>query len=73
MILTTHPKVPPSKEICKYLHTEFGLSTQAIELAIKHSVQENAPLSIILWSFGLISLNDYQKFLKWLEESKLKD
>ena len=73
MVLTSHPKPKPSSEICKYLQSEFQLSSQAIELAIKQSSNENAPLSIILWSYGLISLGDYQKFLDWLDENKSKD
>ena len=58
-----------SKETSKYLKNQLGLSNQAIELAIKKSSEEKAPLSIILWSYGLISLSDYQKFLDWFEES----
>mgnify|MGYP001302290020 CR=1 FL=1 len=73
MILTTHPKTPPSLEICKYLQKEFKLSKQAIDLATKKSLIENAPLSIILWSYGLINLEDYQRFLDWLEARKYRN
>ncbi len=71
MVLTSHPQSEPSYETCKYLKNEFGLTNQAIDLAVKQSLHENAPLSIILWSYGLLSLNDYQKFLDWLEENTL--
>ena len=71
MIITSHPQSHPSHKTCTYLKQEFGLSNQAIDLAIKQSLQENAPLSIILWSYGLISLSDYQKFLDWLEQANL--
>ena len=71
MVLTSHPQQNPSYETCRYLQKEFGLTNDAINLAIKKSLTENAPLSIILWSYGLVSLNDYKKFLDWLEKNKI--
>ncbi len=59
-----------SNDTIKFLKNEFGLSNQAIELAFKKSFEEKAPLAIILWSYGLISLSDYQTFLDWLDQNK---
>ena len=70
MVLTSHKQSPPSREFSSYIKKEFNLNENALQLGIKQSIQENAPLSIILLSYGLISLNDYQKLLDWLEQNK---
>ena len=67
MVLTSHNIPYPSKDICDYLKKNLALSDNALELGIKQSIQENAPLSIVLLTYGLITLSDYQKFLDWLD------
>tara|TARA_B100000131_G_C17962281_1_gene550934 strand:- start:531 stop:740 length:210 start_codon:yes stop_codon:yes gene_type:complete len=67
LVLTSHSQPYPSAEICEYLKKTFALSDNALELGIKQSIQENAPLSIVLLTYGLITLSDYQEFLHWLD------
>ena len=63
MILTSHIEPRPSKDLYTYLKSEFLLSDSAIKLAIKQSQNESAPIHIILWNFGLISIPQYHKLL----------
>ncbi len=43
----------------------MDLSENEINLGIRQSELEQAPLPIILWSFGIISLEQYQQILDW--------
>ena len=65
MINTSHPKPIPSKELLAYLKQKIGLSTSSLKLGIRQSELEQAPLPIVLWSFGLINLEQYQQILDW--------
>ena len=52
-----------------FLHEKIGLSEKAIKLGIKQSKNENAPLAIVLWSFGLINLRQYEDIIEWQNQS----
>ena len=65
MIFTTHKIELPSNELYSFLSKELMLSDSAINLGIKQSQTECAPISIVLWHLGLISLDQYQKLLIW--------
>ncbi|WP_041391112.1 DUF2949 domain-containing protein [Prochlorococcus marinus] len=69
MIITSQPSKPPSRKLLIYLKSHYGISDSAIELGLKKSKEENAPLPIILWSYGIISVTDYQNLLDWLDQS----
>ena len=49
----------PSEKLLFFLKKDLLLNDQAVDLAIKHSNLESAPLPIVLWSFGLLDLNQY--------------
>ena len=48
-----------------YLRHQLGLSESALDLGIRQSQLEQAPLAVVLWRFGLISLNQYTQLLDW--------
>ncbi|KGG11704.1 MULTISPECIES: DUF2949 domain-containing protein [Prochlorococcus] len=52
-----------------FLKHEFELSDNAIDLGIKQSQLESAPLPVILLSFGLITLEQFQTLLDWIEKN----
>ena len=60
----------PSKNLLIFLKEEFSLNDQAISLAIKHSNLESAPFPIVLWSFGLITVQQYQVLLDWVIDNE---
>ena len=70
MVFSSDPQPPPKAELINYLSNKLGLTHSAIELGIRQSKLEQAPLPIILWSFGLISLKQYQDLLDW-EDAQL--
>jgi len=65
-LLTSHSQNKPSTELRLYLKNQIGLTDSAIKLGVRKSEQENAPLPIILLTYGLISMSDFQKLLDWL-------
>ena len=50
----------------KFLLKDIGLSKSAINLGIRLSKNNNASLPIILWSYGLISLDELDRFYDYL-------
>ena len=65
MIVTSHSQVKPSQKLLKFLGQKIGLTDNAINLGIRQSEIEQSPLPIILWSFGLITLEQFQMTLDW--------
>ena len=50
-----------SKEIINYLFNEVGLRESSIELGIKLSIKNNTPLPILLWSYGMLTIDELDK------------
>tara|TARA_Y100001968_G_C19258775_1_gene668167 strand:+ start:773 stop:982 length:210 start_codon:yes stop_codon:yes gene_type:complete len=65
LIHTSHPQTLPSKIFCDFLINDIGITKDALDLGVRHSLSENAPLPVILWQFGLISIDQYQLILNW--------
>tara|TARA_Y100001968_G_C19368129_1_gene723667 strand:- start:1048 stop:1251 length:204 start_codon:yes stop_codon:yes gene_type:complete len=55
-------------ELCKYIINKLGISKSALELGLKRSYLNNAPLPIVMWSYGLITTNQLKMILLWLKE-----
>ena len=47
------------------LQRRLGLSPSAIELGLRQAELEQAPLPIVLWSFGLLSLTQLEQVFDW--------
>ena len=54
------------KEIVFYLFNEVGLDESSIELGIKLSLKNNTPLPILLWSYGMLSIEELDKLYSFL-------
>tara|TARA_Y100001968_G_C19437308_1_gene760463 strand:+ start:2030 stop:2236 length:207 start_codon:yes stop_codon:yes gene_type:complete len=65
LINTSHQPQLPSSVFCDFLINKIGLSREAVDLGIRHSLEENAPLAIILWQYGLVNSEQYQLILDW--------
>ncbi|GAP98490.1 DUF2949 domain-containing protein [Leptolyngbya sp. NIES-2104] len=55
--------------LIQFLREELALPTSAIDLAVKHSQPELAPLPMVLWQYGLITLNQLDQIFDWLEKA----
>jgi hypothetical protein len=65
MVNSTSPQPVPSSALVRYLRRELGLSENALALGVKQAQLEQAPLPVILWRFGLISLEQLDQVLGW--------
>ena len=55
-----------SKEMIFYLFNEVGLEESSIELGIKLSIKNNTPLPILLWSYGILTIEELDKLYSFL-------
>ena len=71
MVITSSPQPPPPEPLLRYLRQDLGLSDNALELGLKQSQLEQAPLPAVLWRFGLISVEQLDQLWTWqaLQES----
>jgi len=54
------------KEMIIYLLNELGLKESSIELGIKLSIKNNTPLPILLWSYGMLTIEELDKLYSFL-------
>ena len=54
------------KDIIIYLFNEVGLDEASIELGIKLSSRNNTPLPILLWSYGMLTIEELDKLYSFL-------
>ncbi len=55
-----------SREIINYLFNVLGLDESTIELGIKLSIKNNTPLPILLWSYGMLTIEELDKLYSFL-------
>ena len=55
-----------SREMIIYLLNVLGLDESTIELGIKLSIKNNTPLPILLWSYGMLTLEELDKLYSFL-------
>ena len=67
MVISTTPQPVPSAALLRYLRQHLALSENALALGIRQSQLEQAPLPVVLWRFGLISLEQFDTVLGWQE------
>jgi len=65
MVLCSQPQPAPSAELIDFLQQRLGLSGSALTLGLRQAELEQAPLPIVLWSFGLLSLDQLQQVFDW--------
>ena len=65
MVVCSHPQPLPSEALLHFLQRRLGLSDNALNLGLRQAELEQAPLPIVLWSFGLLSLEQLQQVLDW--------
>jgi len=55
-----------NKEMIIYLVDEVGLEESSIELGLKLSIKNNTPLPILLWSYGMVTIEELDKLYSFL-------
>ena len=54
------------REMIIYLFNVVGLDESSIELGIKLSKKNNTPLPILLWSYGMLTIEELDKLYSFL-------
>ena len=54
------------REMIIYLFNVLGLDESTIELGIKLSIKNNTPLPILLWSYGMLTIEELDKLYSFL-------
>ena len=55
-----------SKKMIFYLFDEIGLKPSSIELGIKLSKRNKTPLPILLWSYGMLTIEELDKLYSFM-------
>ncbi len=57
-----------SKNMIIYLLDDIGLDESSIELGLKLSIKNNTSLPILLWSYGMLTIEELDKLYSFLFE-----
>ena len=55
-----------SREMIIYLFNVLGLDESTIELGLKLSKKNNTPLPILVWSYGMLTIEELDKLYSFL-------
>ena len=55
-----------SREMIIYLFNVLGLDESTIELGMKLSIKNNTSLPILLWSYGMLTIEELDKLYSFL-------
>ena len=63
MVVPTTPQ--PASGLVRYLRQDLGIGENTLNFRLKRAQLEQAPLPVVLWRFGLISLEQLDQVLAW--------
>ena len=55
-----------NSKILSFLIDEIGLEESSIELGLKLSIKNNTPLPILLWNYGIITIEEMDRLYTFL-------
>lgn len=64
--MTPPPPHPTQIALITFLQSELAVPETAIHFALKQWQREQGPLQMILWHYGLISMEQLQQIFDWL-------
>ncbi len=56
-----------NSRLIHFLQEELAISAPSIAMAMRRSEQESGPLPMVLWQYGLVSLEQLNRIFDWLE------
>ena len=65
MVMSSQRQPPATDALLHFLQRRLGLSPSALKLGQRQAELEQAPLPIVLWSFGLLSLQQLEDVFDW--------
>jgi len=67
VVISTAPQPSPQPALLGFLRHRLGLADSALALGIRQGQLEQAPLPVVLWRYGLLSLEQFDAVLAWQE------
>lgn len=55
-------------QLVRYLQQELAVSDAALAIALKHRELDTNSLPMVLWQYGLVSLEQLNQVFDWLKE-----
>ncbi|MDX2232131.1 MAG: DUF2949 domain-containing protein [Leptolyngbyaceae cyanobacterium bins.349] len=55
--------------LIRFLQDDLAISAASIAIAVRHSEQDPGPLPMILWQYGLVTLEQLDRIYDWLENA----
>ena len=65
MVMSSEQQPQATDALLQFLQLRLGLSPSALDLGQRQADLEQAPLPIVLWSFGLLSLQQLEDVFDW--------
>ncbi|MDR7921445.1 MULTISPECIES: DUF2949 domain-containing protein [unclassified Thermosynechococcus] len=62
--------MPYSSQLLHYLEQELALPPESIAMAVRQWQQQRGSLPIILWQYGLITLEQLDRIFEWLDQTR---
>lgn len=60
---------PRWKQLIEYLQGEMALPSASIALGLKHCEEKINLLPVVLWKYGLVSIEQLDQIFDWMETS----
>jgi len=54
----------------RFLQEDLALSSSSIAIALRYREQDPGPLPMILWQYGLVTLDQLDRIFDWLETAQ---
>jgi hypothetical protein len=54
-------------KLIQFLQEELAISSAALQVALKHVEQDPGPLPMVLWQYGLVTIEQLDLIYDWLE------
>lgn len=58
-------------QLMQFLQTDLAIPDASLQLALRHPEQAPSLLPMILWQYGLVTLNQLNQIFDWLEQRLL--
>jgi hypothetical protein len=57
-------------QLIKFLQEKLTISASSIAVALRQRHQDTEPLPMILWQYGLVSLEQLDRIFEWQEKGE---
>ena len=59
-----------SSQLIRFLEEDLAISTSSIAIALRHLENDPGPLPMILWQYGLVTIEQLEQIFDWLERAQ---